>query len=76
MTNCISGCQGAARIMMMKVTKIDKSDAIPTATGDDGPQLTPRGLTRETVMWIGGRATMEMMRTQMRRKKHCKPMMD
>jgi hypothetical protein len=33
-------------------------------------------MTREPVMWADMRATMAMMQMRMRRKTHCKPMMD
>src|SRR5882757_2867324 len=73
MTNCISGCQGAAGISKMKVTK---AMSFPPPAGDDGPRLNSRGLTWEPVMSTGMRARMAMMRVRMRRKKHRKPMMD
>src|SRR5882757_9567389 len=75
MTNCISGCQGAAGISKMKVTKAMPS---PPPTGDDGPRWNSRGLTWEPVMSTGMRARMAMMRMRMRmrRKNYCKWRMD
>jgi len=47
MTNFISGCQGAAGIMKMKVMKATCAMPSPPPAGDDGPQLNSRGLTWE-----------------------------
>jgi hypothetical protein len=60
-------------MMVMKVTS-KMSSALPA--GDDGRWLSSRGLTCEPGMLMGMRARMAMMQMRMRRKKHCKPMMD
>jgi hypothetical protein len=69
----MSGRQRAAGISKIKVTK-----AMPSAplAGNDRPRMNSRGLTRELVMSTGMRVRMVMKRMQMRRKMHCKPMMD
>jgi len=56
--------------------KVTKAMPFPPPAGDDGPRLNSRGLTWEPVMSTGMWARMAMMRMQMRRKKHRKPMMD
>jgi len=76
MMNCISGCQGAAGIAKMKVTKATSAILSPPPSGNDRPQLNPRGLTWDPVMSTGMRARMATHWKRMRRKKHHKPMMN
>jgi hypothetical protein len=76
MTNFISGCQGAAEIIKLKVMKATCVMPSPPPAGDDGPRLNSRGLTWELVMTTGIRARMATMRMWMRRKKHHTPTMD
>jgi hypothetical protein len=78
MTNCISGCQRAARIAKMKVT--NATSAIPSTppAGDDGPRLNSRCLIWELVMSTARtvRVATMWMQMGMTRKKHRKLMMD
>jgi len=76
MTNFISGCQGAAGIEKTKVMKATCAMTFLPPAGDDGAPLNSRGLTWEPVMSTCMRARTVMMHMQMRRKKHCKPIMN
>ena len=60
-------------MMVMKALRVMPS---PLEAGNDGPRLNLRGLTWKPVMSMAMSARMATMRMQMRRKKHCKPMMD
>jgi len=56
--------------------QVTRAMPFPPPAGHDRPLLNPKGLTWEPVMSTGMRAKMAMMRMQVRRKKHRKPMMD
>ena len=70
------GMPGSCEVYNDEGDELDESDAIPPPAGDNRPQLNSSGLTCEPVILTGMRATKAMMRTQIRRKKHRKPMMD
>jgi hypothetical protein len=78
MKNIISGCQGAAGIMKMKVMKVTIAMPSPQPAGDDGPRRNSRGLTWEPVMSTGMRARIATMWMQMRMRmtNHHKSTMD
>jgi len=68
----------AAGIKKMKVMNATIAMPSPQPDGDDGPLRNSRGLTWKSVMSTGMWARMEMMqmRMRMKRKNHCKSMMD
>jgi hypothetical protein len=78
MTQCISGCLGAAGIKMMKVMKATSMMPSAPPAGEYSPPQNLRGFTWEQVMSTGMRArtVMMQMQMQMRWKKHRKPMKD
>ena len=76
MTNFISGCQGAAGIVMIKVTKATSAMPSLPPAGEHGRPLNSRGLTWEPAISMGMRAGIARIRMRMSRKKHRKPMMD
>jgi hypothetical protein len=60
----------------MKVLKLITAMPSPPPGCDDGPHLTSRGFTWEPGMLTAVRVTMATIRMRIKRKKHCKPMMD
>jgi hypothetical protein len=70
------GKPGASGDYPDEADESDDRDAIPTASWYDGSRRNSRGLTSEPVMSTCMRARLASMRMRMRRKKHCKPIMD
>jgi hypothetical protein len=72
----ISGCQRAASIMKMKVTKVMSAMQSPVPAGEDRTRQNSGGFTWEPVISTGMMPWMATMWIWMISKKHRKPMMD
>jgi len=61
---------------MVKGTKEMSVRPSPPPTGDNGDQLNSSGLTWQSLMSMGPSPRMSTMQLRIRRKKHCKLMMN
>jgi len=75
-TNGMTRCHGPVGMTRMKMTNVTSAMTFRPLPNDDGPRLNLRGLTSRLVMSTDMRATIVLMRIQIGRKNHRKPMMD